>query len=244
MRLVVEQLAAPARCARRGPVSSTTASRATRCDDAEVLLDEQHRRRARETRSSARATSVTSSGASPFVGSSIEQQAVVVQQRAADREHLLLPARERAGRAACRARAARGRGRRRGRSAARRRARRGAGSRRRSGRRRRRGPRGRSRRRAGRSCASAASAMSSPASSIVPRAVDEPHERAQRRRLADAVAAEQRGDAAVGERRTRRPAGRATRRGRRAGPRPRAASGGDASQRLPEVRLPARSRSP
>ena len=44
------------------------------------------------------ATSVTSSGASPFVGSSIEQQAVVVQQRAADRDHLLLAARERAGR--------------------------------------------------------------------------------------------------------------------------------------------------
>ncbi len=51
-----------------------------------------------ETRSSASATSVTSRGDSPFVGSSISSSAIVVQERAADREHLLLPARERSRR--------------------------------------------------------------------------------------------------------------------------------------------------
>ena len=49
------------------------------------------------TRSSAFATSVTSSGESPFVGSSTSRTRVVVEERPRDRDHLLLAARERAG---------------------------------------------------------------------------------------------------------------------------------------------------
>ena len=158
------------------------------------------------------ATSVTSSGASPFVGSSIEQHPVVVQERAGDRDHLLLAAGERPGALLPRARAARGRARRRGRSA--RSPLRSASSQvllARSARRRRRGPRARSRRRAGRSGASASRVdLLAARAATVPARVDEPEERAERRRLADAVAAEQRGDAALRHVEARRPAGRAS----------------------------------
>ena len=66
-------------------------------DHLEVLLDEQHRALLAQTRSSAAATSATSIGASPFVGSSTSRITVLVQERPGDRDHLLLAARERPG---------------------------------------------------------------------------------------------------------------------------------------------------
>ena len=151
-----------------------------------------------DARSRARATSVTSSGESPFVGSSMSSRRFVVEQGAADREHLLLPAREGARSPACRGLAARGTGRRRGRSAASASA---LGRRRfsstvspaktsRSS--------GRSRPRGGRSCVCGSSRdVLAAAARSCPCDRDESHQCPEGRRLADAVAAEQRRDAAV-----------------------------------------------
>ena len=77
------------------PWSSTTALRAIRRTTPEVLLDEQHRRQLREPLEDAR-DFADERGREALRRLVDEQHAVVVQQRPRDRDHLLLAARERA----------------------------------------------------------------------------------------------------------------------------------------------------